>query len=349
MNRFFFAIIPAIGLLIAAGLSLEPTRFFYHYVDLNSCFYSLVEETNSLGQREFVMAGVSGNDRISKKTKFAHRLDARLPLKSDSLLVSNLDNENLHQTRPQTSLLITRVDDKGLEIKSNVIGGLADEEASDIVAIGDGNYFVVGTTRSLSEKNKTYHAFLMKLNSELHPIKIDSNQTQKGNHQKKVREEIPLPSDLILAFDTTNHSFFHKVIKTTDGSFFILGTFTTSEGKRKLWVLKVDSNGKVLWQNNYEPVSNQETLGFGLSEVLDGPGKGELIIVGALIENDNRGEKESAWIFRIEPHRGDYVWSRIHQGPFPKRKNPAHRFYSVAVDENSNPPSSPCKPSGIPK
>ncbi|KAA5820862.1 hypothetical protein FPF71_17130 [Algibacter amylolyticus] len=114
-------------------------------------------------------------------------------------------------------------------------GGSQTDEARAIVKSSDGNYIIVGNTRSsdidVSNNNGA---------ADLWAIKI----TPTGN---LIWEK---------SFGGSSFDVALSISKTADNNFIIAGNsrsldgdLTTNYGQNDAWLLKIDTNGKLLWQN----------------------------------------------------------------------------------------------------
>ena len=119
---------------------------------------------------------------------------------------------------------------------TSIFGGSEIDEAFGIIKSSDGNYVIVGDTRS-NDKNVSHNNGA----SDLWIIKIS-------------------PSGNLLwekTFGGTSFDAGRSISNTSDNGFLISGSsrsmdgdLTTNQGQNDVWLLKIDSSGNLLWQKS---------------------------------------------------------------------------------------------------
>ncbi|MFN0274226.1 MAG: T9SS type A sorting domain-containing protein [Chitinophagales bacterium] len=111
----------------------------------------------------------------------------------------------------------------------------------------------------------------------------------------------------------------YDVFPTPDGNYLVLGTtdsddglITDTEGQQDVWVVKIDIDGNVLWEQSYGGSLNDYAKGMVFSP--DGEG---YVIAGSTYSNDgdvsgNNGQRD-AWVFKINTD-GDLLWQECFGG-----------------------------------
>ena len=171
-------------------------------------------------------------------------------------------------------------------------GGTNTEICYDAVEVDDG-YLLIGSSDSLDvdiKNNKGSYDFWV--------VKIDKNGLlvwEKSFGGKEIDES-------------------YQIIKTADNNFLIVGETRSSDqdvsnqnGGADVWVLKIDSNGEMLWEKTYGGSSFDAAKAITLSN------DGNFLIAGNTrsVDNDvtnNNGEND-VWVLKINPS-GNLIWQK---------------------------------------
>ena len=103
-------------------------------------------------------------------------------------------------------------------------------------------------------------------------------------------------------FRMTGNQWFHKIIKTSDGGYALVGyNSEDSSGKSGLWVVKVNASGIPLWQHTYGGPEKDE--GLGILEVSD----------GGLVAFGKKGSE--GWLLKLKNSDGDIEWEKTYDWP----------------------------------
>jgi len=173
---------------------------------------------------------------------------------------------------PDQELLLMRVDTDGSGIWTKTFGeASSSEEGFDVEMASDGGYVAVGTSE-------------VEGNCDLLLVKTDS-----------MGEEVWTKK-----FDRSLDDQGSSVQATEDGGYIIAGTTETEEDGSNLWLLKVDSNGEQVWENNYGGTGDDE--GFCARETADGG----YILVGSRAAFGGLGD--NLWLLKTDDD-GNEVWN----------------------------------------
>jgi gliding motility-associated-like protein len=179
----------------------------------------------------------------------------------------------------------------------NTYGGSADDDAYDIQQTGDGGYIVVGRTQSNDgdvSVNKGY--------DDVWIFKLDA----LGN----IIWEKTYGGGL---YDAA-----YAVQQLSGGGYIVTGGTDSSNGdignnagNRDVWVLKLNNNGNLVWENTYGG-----SLVDGASNIQETPG-GNYIVAGGSWSFDgdvpqNQGNFD-VWVFELSP-LGNILWSKTYGG-----------------------------------
>ncbi|MEP3838829.1 MAG: hypothetical protein ABJM36_14345 [Algibacter sp.] len=129
---------------------------------------------------------------------------------------------------------VVKISETGALLWEKSFGGSQTDEARAIVKSEDGNYIIVGNTRSNDN-----HVSINKGAADLWAIKISPT----GN---LIWEQ---------SFGGTSFDVAQSISKTEDNNYIISGNsrsmdgdVTNNYGQNDAWLLKIDTNGKLLWQ-----------------------------------------------------------------------------------------------------
>jgi hypothetical protein len=151
------------------------------------------------------------------------------------IIAASSDSEdfNIANNKGSYDFWILKIASDGNLIWEKSFGGSEIDEARAIATTNDGDFIVVGDTRS-SNKDVSFN----KGGADLWMLKIASD----GN---LIWEK---------TIGATSFDVARSVSKTTDNGFIITGNSRssdagfTNQGQNDAWILKVDANGTVLWQ-----------------------------------------------------------------------------------------------------
>ena len=173
-----------------------------------------------------------------------------------------------------SDVVIAQQDVPGLDWK-RTLGGKKSEKAFDVISTFDGNILIVGETTSPPAKGKD--GFIIQLDPY-------------GN---KIFEK---------TFGGKKNDVLKSAIQTSEGNFILAGYSrdTSGHGKKDGWLIKVDKQGDVIWENFYGGPGNDE-----FESIRETP-DGNFAVVGYY---DHRKNKEDLWIFKGDAD-GEKIWQR---------------------------------------
>lgn len=196
---------------------------------------------------------------------------------SDSVDVDITNNKG------EEDFWLVKVNSIGVIIWEKSYGGSQIDIGFGITKTIDGNYVIVGDTRSSDGDIASTNG-----NADIWALKIDDNGTI-------IWEK---------TYGGTNFDTSRAVICTTDGGFFITGSSrsidgdaTTNNGQNDVWIIKTKANGSLEWQKSVG--GTQIDFGYGLTQLQNG----DILVVGDTTSDDldfpnNKGFKD-ALIIRI--------------------------------------------------
>ena len=180
----------------------------------------------------------------------------------------------------QSDVYLFKVDSLGNKIWDNTFGGLAEDVGYSIVNANDGGYVIACLTRSYGKGGSD--GMLVKFNS---------------NGDKEWEK----------LFGGKGFDYFRSIIKKSKIGYIVSGgTRSFSEGDSEGWILSVDDNGFLIWQNTYG--DNGED-GFNMVKETTNNG---YIAIGYSSSFFSSGMSD-IFMARIDS-LGNKVWQKYHGG-----------------------------------
>lgn len=197
-----------------------------------------------------------------------------------------VDNSNLYDRKAKT-LFLTRAklskDDTLLMLFEKTYGGEDDDRAHSIEQTKDGGFIIAGYTESKGEGDADF--WILKLDKKGKKI---WDRTYGGSYNDKAYSILELP----------------------DEGFIIAGvTESFGSGKSDMWVVRIDKNGKKIWDNTYGTIHNE--AGYCVQNTRDG----NFIISGRnhYVDIENAAEGGGLYIVKINK-KGKEIWTRTYEG-----------------------------------
>jgi hypothetical protein len=161
---------------------------------------------------------------------------------------------------------VIKLDEDGKKIWDKTFGGNSSDAAYSIIQTNNGSFVVAGETRS---KGNGYNDFWI--------IKLDKN----GN---KVWDR---------TFGGSSSDVAHSIIQTKDGGFATAGyTGSKGNGKKDIWVIKLDKNGNKVWDRTFGGSSSDEA--YSIIQTKDGG----FAIAGYTESKENK--KYYIWVIKLD-------------------------------------------------
>ncbi len=220
---------------------------------------------------------------------------------------------------------IIRIDEAGNLLWEKNYGGTLNDEATSIQQTVDGGFVVAGATFSndgdVGNNNGEEDFWIIKLDASGN---LQWEQTYGGNLVDRAE----------------------SIKQTADGGYFVAG-FSASQngdvsnnfGNFDFWLIRLDSGGNLLWENNYG--GSGPDWAFEL-EIDD---DGNVIMAGSTISNDNEILDNNGfydyWVVKADATNGDLIWSKNFGGSGEDRsyfikKAPDNTFYISGSSYSSN-------------
>jgi hypothetical protein len=194
------------------------------------------------------------------------------------------DNDSL----PEDAALVVIDSDGGIQW-ARCYGGSRDDELSSVVQTRDGGYVFVGTTNSSD--------------GDIHDFKGDTNTNPADVWIERVDSNGAVLWEK--TFGGSDQDLGIGLTELTDGSLAVVantnsrdGDISHSIGGYDMWVLHLDSMGKLLWEKSFGTSGSDETIG-----VLPAP-SGRMIVVGHIAYSDT---ENAAWVTKLASD-GSIIW-----------------------------------------
>lgn len=180
---------------------------------------------------------------------------------------SDSDDVDISSNKGSYDFWILKINRLGSIVWEQSFGGSEIDEARGIIATNDGNFIIVGDTRSSDENVSTNNGA-----ADLWIIKMSAEGVLLWE----------------TSFGGTSFDVARSISKTQDGGFLLSGSSRSSDlgvlknqGQNDAWILKVDANGNLIWQTTiggseidfaYDAVqlNNGEVIAVGESNSSDG-------------------------------------------------------------------------------
>ena len=174
---------------------------------------------------------------------------------------------------------VLRLDSAGSLIWDKTFGGVDDDLANSIVALGNGDLAVVGETFSKGEGSADFWV-----------IRIDAQGTMLWD----------------ATFGGSDLDIPENVVELPGGDFVVTGwTTSNSQSEVDLWVLRLDQRGKLVWERKFASKSWQ----FGNAAAA--LANGGLVVAGYTGLGGAGGDE--VWLIRFDS-AGAPVWERTFGG-----------------------------------
>jgi hypothetical protein len=189
---------------------------------------------------------------------------------------------------------VVKLDKSGNKLWHKTLGGSGADFAHSVVATPDGGYLMAGYTQSSDGGSSGFHGgadgWLVKLDKE-------------GNivWQK--------------AYGGSAGDAFYSIAKSADGGYLLAGASQSNNGDLKnnkgqgdAWVVKVDVNGTLVWQQSVG--GSEDDVGYSITASKDGG----CIMTGHTFSNDGdvsgfHGDFDT-WVVKFDKE-GNVVWKRV--------------------------------------
>ena len=284
-------------------------------------------KTNNLGVIEWENT-IGGSDG-EQATTMANTLDNGFIVGGDS--TSPVSYDKSENCRGLQDYWVVKLDNTGAIIWDRTYGGSGNDLLSSIVPVVDGGYLLAGRSNSnisgdKTEDSKGFHDYWL--------IKIDAAGNQLW--QKTI--------------GGSGFEYLSKTVQTSDSGFFLAGYSDSlisgdktapNKGGNDYWVIKIDSNGIIEWQQTYGG-SDYDAL-FSAQQCIDGgyilSGNSSSNISGDKTEPSNGGN--DAWLIKINSS-GVILWQRTIGGNGTDGFNSVSQtidggyFFSGGSDSNSS-------------
>jgi len=210
----------------------------------------------------------------------------------DIIVVGNTD----HTYNGAYDALVMKLSLNGTVIWAEMIGGEKNDSATSVTVTPSGDILVAGYTYSFGSGNED--GWIIKLNSEGDVLWV---KTYGGDDSDWISGVTVTPSGDIIAVGCTESFGAHN---------WHWGPFG-SGGNMNLWILKLDSNGKIIWQKSYGTIKGEQAKGVTLTPY------GNIVVIGDYGMEYNKSTHKwnygGAWVLKLNQN-GNIIWQREYKG-----------------------------------
>jgi len=176
---------------------------------------------------------------------------------------------------------IIKFNQSGNITKYKVIGGSADDKAYSIIQTSDGGYAVAGYTASKGEGGMDF--CVIKLDEIFN---VEWDQIYGGSADDKA----------------------YSIIQTSDGGYAVAGyTYSKGEGRKDVWVIKLDEKGIIVWDKTFGGSIDDEAN--SIIQVTDG----HYVVIGYTYSKGLGAGACDAWVIKLD-EIGGIEWDKTYGG-----------------------------------
>ncbi|HEX6431325.1 MAG TPA: BACON domain-containing protein, partial [Niastella sp.] len=196
--------------------------------------------------------------------------------------------------------VIVKVDANGNKQWVKSYGGSNADEANAIAATSDGNFVVVGYTRS-SDGDLSSPRNL----DDLWIMKIDGNGTILWSK----------------TYGSSRNDKANAVIVTSDGGLVVAGSTNgydgdvpgNHSGNFEFWILKLDASGNKLWSKTYGGASTEEA--YSITACTDGGFAitGRTASIDGDVTGNHKEYSDDVWVVKVDAN-GNKLWAKCFGG-----------------------------------
>jgi DNA-directed RNA polymerase subunit M/transcription elongation factor TFIIS len=178
--------------------------------------------------------------------------------------------------------LLFKLTDGGDISWTKTFGGIRDDSAKFVQQTADGGYIVAIETSSFGTGNYDYDFWVLRLNS-------DGEIIWQNIYGDADRDNVEV------------------LQQTSDGGYIVAGdNYTSGTGYYDVWVIKLDSDGGIMWQKKYVGTYADEI--YSINQTADGG----YIIAGSSRRGTN-AETEDLLVLKIDSE-GNVAWQKTYGG-----------------------------------
>ncbi|MEZ5017422.1 MAG: T9SS type A sorting domain-containing protein [Flavipsychrobacter sp.] len=200
---------------------------------------------------------------------------------------------------------VIRLDSNGSVVWKKCYGAYGSEEFKDVIATADGGFFFIGETTSYQSGDVTGifpDTCATCFNTNIWMVKTNASGTILWEK----------------SIGGAGHDYVRSLVQTPDGGFAFIGYSNSTNGdltglkpEEKVWVVKMNDTGKILWQKIYggskieSPIDlkNTSDRGFVIASIADSD-DGDV--------NDRQGGRDT-WVLKLDSI-GAMQWNKTYGG-----------------------------------
>jgi len=182
---------------------------------------------------------------------------------------------------------LVKTDANGQKVWDKTYGGSYIDEAYAVKELSGGGYIIAGMTTAYGNAGEGWL------------IRTDASGNEVWEHAYH-----PATGSAASAWE-----YLYDVVEMADGSFITVGTTADDTYSIQAWILKVSSNGDVIWEHKYGDIYWERFF------CMDKTSDGAVVAVGDRhVTFDSLTWKHDGWLVKFDVN-GDTTWTRHFGGP----------------------------------
>lgn len=189
------------------------------------------------------------------------------------IIVGNAD----HTGGPHGDVWLIKTDSNGNKLWDKKFGGVGHNHGSSVLQTLDGGYIIIGSS-FVNQETESYDLWI---------IKTDNNGEMLWDKK----------------YHNASADFGCSIEETTDGNYIIVGVTESGAGYDKVWLIKIDNEGDILWDETYGETSQDRA--YSVQQTTDG---------GYILAGDcNKGNGMDAMLIKTDEN-GQEQWVKTYGG-----------------------------------
>ncbi len=212
---------------------------------------------------------------------------------------SGVSGDKSEVSRGEQDFWIIKIDANGTKQWDKTYGGSGLDDLRKVNQLTDGGYILAGHSNSALSGDKSQES---RGNTDYWLVRIDQNGSKLWDKR----------------YGGTHHDYLETFTKTSDGGFLLAGSSASgfggdktqgSKGSRDYWLVKIDSNGKKVWDKAYGGSGKDELSSIGYNA------EGNYFVAGTSSSGKSGDKSQESkgssdyWMLLLN-QQGDKLWDK---------------------------------------